>query len=169
MMRGNKPEEVKELHAGDIGALAKLSGATTTDSLSTKTNPILYIRTTISTPYTCKRYKAKNKGDEDKISQALQKLMLEDLTLKAVNDSENGQTLLYGMGDQHLEVAASKLFERYKVEIELKHPKVAFRETIRKKVDVEYKYKKQSGGHGQYGHVKMTFEPSGDLETAVCI
>ena len=164
VMRGNKPEEVKELHAGDIGALAKLSGATTTDSLSTKANPILYIRTTISTPYTCKRYKAKNKGDEDKISQALQKLMLEDLTLKAVNDSENGQTLLYGMGDQHLEVAASKLFERYNVEIELKRPKVAFRETIRKKVDVEYKYKKQSGGHGQYGHVKMTFEPSGDLE-----
>ena len=164
VMRGNKPDEVKELHAGDIGALAKLSGATTTDSLSTKTNPILYIRTTISTPYTCKRYKAKNKGDEDKISQALQKLMLEDLTLKVVNDSENGQTLLYGMGDQHLEVAASKLFERYKVEIELKRPKVAFRETIRKKVDVEYKYKKQSGGHGQYGHVKMTFEPSGDLE-----
>ena len=164
VMRGNKPEEVKELHAGDIGALAKLSGVTTTDSLSTKANPILYIRTTISTPYTCKRYKAKNKGDEDKISQALQKLMLEDLTLKAVNDSENGQTLLYGMGDQHLEVAASKLFERYKVEIELKRPKVAFRETIRKKVDVEYKYKKQSGGHGQYGHVKMTFEPSGDLE-----
>ena len=164
VMRGNKPDEVKELHAGDIGALAKLSGATTTDSLSTKTNPILYIRTTISTPYTCKRYKAKNKGDEDKISQALQKLMLEDLTLKVVNDSENGQTLLYGMGDKHLEVAASKLFERYKVEIELKRPKVAFRETIRKKVDVEYKYKKQSGGHGQYGHVKMTFEPSGDLE-----
>lgn len=91
--------------------------------------------------------------------------MLEDLTLKAVNDSENGQTLLYGMGDQHLEVAASKLFERYKVEIELKRPKVAFRETIRKKVDVEYKYKKQSGGHGQYGHVKMRFEPLGDLET----
>ena len=164
VMRGNKPEEVKELHAGDIGALAKLSGATTTDSLSTKANPILYIRTTISTPYTCKRYKAKNKGDEDKISQALQKLMLEDLTLKAVNDSENGQTLLYGMGDLHLEVTASKLLEKYKVEIELTKPKVAFRETIRKKADVEYKYKKQSGGHGQYGHVKMTFEPSGDLE-----
>ena len=165
VLRGNKPEEVKELHAGDIGALAKLTKAATTDSLSTKSNPILYIRTTISTPYTCKRYKAVNKGDEDKISQALQKLMQEDLTLKAVNDSENGQTLLYGMGDQHLEVAASKLLERYKVEIELKKPKVAFRETIRRKADVEYKYKKQSGGHGQYGHVKMTFEPSGDLET----
>ena len=164
VLRGNKPEEVKELHAGDIGALAKLSKAETTDSLSTKANPVLYIRTSISIPYTYKRYKAVNKGDEDKISQALQKLMQEDLTLKAVNDSENGQTLLYGMGDQHLEVVASKLLERYKVEIELKKPKVAFRETIRKKADVEYKYKKQSGGHGQYGHVKMTFEPSGDLE-----
>ncbi len=166
VIRGNKTEEVKELHAGDIGALAKLSQAATTDSLSTKANPILYIRTSISTPYTYKRYKAKNKGDEDKISQALQKLMAEDLTLKMVNDSENGQTLLYGMGDQHLDVVVSKLAERYKVEIELSRPKVAFRETIRKKADVEYKYKKQSGGHGQYGHVKMTFEPSGDLETA---
>lgn len=164
ILRGNKPEEVKELHAGDIGALAKLSKVTTTDTLSTKANPILYIRTQISTPYTCMRYKAKNKGDEDKISQTLQKLMQEDLTLKSVNDSENGQTLLYGMGAQHLEVAASKLLEKYKVEIELMKPKVAFRETIRKKSDVEYKYKKQSGGHGQYGHVKMTFEPSGDLE-----
>lgn len=165
VLRGNKPEEVTELHAGDIGALAKLSKVTTTDTLSTKANPILYIRTQISTPYTCMRYKAKNKGDEDKISQTLQKLMQEDLTLKNVNDSENGQTLLYGMGDLHLEVTASKLLEKYKVEIELTKPKVAFRETIRKKSDVEYKYKKQSGGHGQYGHVKMTFEPSGDLET----
>ena len=165
VLRGNKPEEVTELHAGDIGALAKLSKVTTTDTLSTKANPILYIRTQISTPHTCMRYKAKNKGDEDKISQTLQKLMQEDLTLKNVNDSENGQTLLYGMGDLHLEVTASKLLEKYKVEIELTKPKVAFRETIRKKADVEYKYKKQSGGHGQYGHVKMTFEPSGDLET----
>ena len=165
VLRGNKPEEVTELHAGDIGALAKLSKVTTTDTLSTKANPVLYIRTQISTPYTCMRYKAKNKGDEDKISQTLQKLMQEDLTLKNVNDSENGQTLLYGMGDLHLEVTASKLLEKYKVEIELTKPKVAFRETIRKKADVEYKYKKQSGGHGLYGHVKMTFEPSGDLET----
>ena len=165
VLRGNKPGEVTELHAGDIGALAKLSKVTTTDTLSTKANPVLYIRTQISTPYTCMRYKAKNKGDEDKISQTLQKLMQEDLTLKNVNDSENGQTLLYGMGDLHLEVTASKLLEKYKVEIELTKPKVAFRETIRKKADVEYKYKKQSGGHGQYGHVKMTFEPSGDLET----
>lgn len=163
VLKGNKAEEVKELHAGDIGALAKLSVTTTTDSLSTKANPVLYIRTVISMPYTAMRYQAKNKGDEDKISQALQKLTMEDLTLKTVNDSENGQTLLYGIGDQHLEVVVSKLLNKYKIEVELSKPKIAFRETIRKKSDVEYKYKKQSGGHGQYGHVKMTFEPYGEL------
>lgn len=165
VMCGNKPAEVPELHAGDIGALAKLSKVGTRDTLSTKAAPVMYGKTQISTPYTYMRYKAKNKGDEDKISQALQKLMQEDLTLKVENDSANGQTLIYGIGDQHLEVVVSKLLERYKVEIELKRPKIAFRETIRKKADVEYKYKKQSGGHGQYGHVKMTFEPSGDLDT----
>ncbi len=163
---GNKPEEVSELHAGDIGALAKLNKVVTTDTLSAKTNPVVYLKTTFSKPYTYMRYKAVKKGDEDKISQALQKLMQEDVTLKAVNDSENRQTLLYGMGDQHLEIVVSKLKEKYKVDIELSKPKVAFRETIRKKADVEYKYKKQSGGHGQYGHVKMTFEPSGNLEEA---
>ena len=88
----------------------------------------------------------------------------EDLTMKIVNDAENRQTLLYGMGDQHLEIIQSKLLAKYKVEIVLEKPQVAFRETIRKKSDVEAKYKKQSGGHGQYGHVKMRFEPSGDLE-----
>ena len=165
VLKGNKVEEVAELHAGDIGALAKLQKTLTTDSLSTKNKPIAYIRANISKPYVSMRYKAKNKGDEDKISQALQKMLMEDLTLQHVNDSENGQTLLYGMGDQHLEVVVSTLQEKYKVEIELMRPKVAFRETLRKKADVEYKYKKQSGGHGQYGHVKMTFEPSGDLDT----
>ncbi len=166
VMRGNKPEEVAELHAGDIGALAKLTKVSTRDTLSTKAVPVVYGKTQISTPYTYMRYKAKNKGDEDKISQALQKLMQEDLTLRTENDSANGQTLIYGIGDQHLEVVVSKLLERYKVDIELSRPKIAFRETIRKKSDVEYKYKKQSGGHGQYGHVKMRFSPSEDLETA---
>ena len=165
VLRGNKPEEVKELHAGDIGAIAKLTAARTGDTLATKATPVRYGKTEISTPYTYKRYTAKNKGDEDKISQALTKMMHEDLTLKSVNDSENHQTLLYGMGDQQLDVVVSKLLDKYKVEIELSKPRVAFRETIRKKADVEYKYKKQSGGHGQYGHVKMTFEPSGDLDT----
>ncbi|MBM6825719.1 elongation factor G [Mordavella massiliensis] len=164
-MIGNKPVEVSELFAGDIGAIGKLANTKTGDTLSTKTTPILYGKTEYSKPYTYMRYVTKNKGDEDKVSQALQRMMAEDVTLKAVNDSENRQSLIYGMGDQHLEVAVSKLAERYKCEVTLETPKVAFRETIKKKSDVDTKYKKQSGGHGQYGHVKMTFEPSGDLES----
>ena len=163
-MVGNKPVEVSELFAGDIGAIAK-SDAKTGDTLSSKATPLLFGKTEFSKPYTYMKYVVKNKGDEDKVSQALQKMMTEDVTLKMVNDSENRQTLIYGMGDQHLEIIASKLAARYKCEIILETPKVAFRETIRKNSDVDTKYKKQSGGHGQYGHVKMRFESSGDLET----
>lgn len=164
ILQGSRPIEIKELHAGDIGAIAKLTGARTGDTLSTKAAPVRYGKTEISVPYTYMRYKAKNKADIDKVSQTLQKMTHEDQTLKVVNDSENRQTLIYGMGDLHLEVVASKLINEYKVEIELARPKVAFRETIRKTSDVEYKYKKQTGGHGQYGHVKMRFGPSGNLE-----
>lgn len=166
VMQGGKAIEVKELHAGDIGALAKLTAARTGNSLSTKATTIKFGKWEMPKPYTYMRYKPKNKGDVDKISQALQKISHEDLTMQYVNDSENRQMLLYGMGDLHLEVIASKLRNEYKVEIELSRPKVAFRETIKRKSDVEYKYKKQSGGHGQYGHVKMKFEPSGNLEEA---
>ena len=166
VLQGNKPQEVTELHAGDIGALAKLSGARTGDSLATKTTPIKYGKFEISTPYTYKRYKPKNKGDVDKISQALQKITHEDLTVKVVNDSDNRQLLLYGMGDQHLDIIVSRLMNEYKVEVELDRPKIAYKETIKKTSDVEYKYKKQSGGHGQYGHVKMRFSPAADDSVA---
>ena len=166
VMQGNKATEVPELHAGYIGALAKLSDARTGNTLATKATPVKYGKLDVSTPYTYMRYKPKNKGDVDKISQALQKMTQEDLTLKMVNDSENRQTLLYGMGDQHLDVVVSRLLNEYKVDVELARPKVAYRETIRKQSDVEYKYKKQSGGHGQYGHVKMRFSPSENLEQA---
>ena len=163
-MQANKPIEVSELHAGDIGAMAKLSVTQTGDTLSTKATPIVYAKTEMSVPYTYMRYTAKNKGDEDKISQALSKIAQEDLTMRNVVDSESHQSLIYGIGDQQIDVIVSKLATRYKAEIELSRPKVAFRETIRKNSDVDEKYKKQSGGHGQYGHVKMRFEPSGDLE-----
>ena len=162
---GNKVEEVKELHAGDIGALAKLSVSLTTDSLSTKKNPVTFIRAAISKPYVYRQYRAKNKGDEDKMSQALSKMLMEDLTLQTVNDSANGQALIYGISGQHLEVTQNILQEKFKVDIELDRPRIAFKETITKKVDTEYKYKKQSGGHGQYGHVKIIMEPSGDMDT----
>lgn len=164
VLQGSKPIEVPELHAGDIGAIAKLTAARTGNTLSTKANIIEYGKFEISKPYTSLRYKVPNKGDIDKVAQALQKLSHEDQTLKVVNDTENRQSLLYGIGEQQLEIIQSRLLNEYKCQIELSKPKVAFRETIKKKADVEYKYKKQSGGHGQYGHVKMTFEPSGDLE-----
>ncbi len=166
VLQGNKPIEVKELHAGDLGALAKLTAARTGNSLSTKATTIKFGKAEISTPYTYLRYKPKNKADIDKISQALQKMTHEDLTLKVVNDAENRQTLLYGMGEQHLDIVVSRLLNEYKVEVELTRPKIAYKETIKKTSDVEYKYKKQSGGHGQYGHVKMRFSGSGDLEAA---
>ena len=161
---GSKPEEVAELHAGDIGAIGKLD-VMTGDTLSTKAAPVKYELPAFSVPYTYKRYAAKNKNDEDKVASALAKIAQEDPTMKVVNDAENRQTLLYGMGDQHIDIIVSKLLSKYKVDVELSQPKVAFRETIRKNADVDSKYKKQSGGHGQYGHVKMKFEPSGDLET----
>ena len=160
---GSTPIQVIELHAGDIGAIGKLDAATG-DTLSTKANPIAYGKIEVSTPYTYKRYRAKLKGEEDKVAQALAKMAQEDLTIKVVNDGENRQTLLYGMGDQHLDIIASQLLTKYKVDMTLEKPKVAFRETIRKSSDVDSKYKKQSGGHGQYGHVKMRFSPLGDLE-----
>lgn len=165
IMRGKEVIEVPELKAGDIGAIAKLSNTATGDTLSLKSDPLVIDRMEVSAPYTYKRYTAKNKGDEDKVSQALAKMMEEDLTLRAYNDTENHQSLLYGIGDQHLDVAVSKLFAKYKVEITLSKPRIPYRETIRKKVSVREKYKKQSGGHGQYGDVAMEFEPSGDLET----
>ncbi len=165
IFEGSKPIEVSELMAGDIGAIGKIDAATG-DTLSTKAAPIRYGKIEFSTPYTYKRYISKNKGDDDKVASALSKLAQEDLTMKVVNDAENRQALIYGMGDQHIDVIVSKLLGKYKVEVELEKPRVAFRETIRKTADIDSKYKKQSGGHGQYGHVKMKFEPSGDLETA---
>lgn len=161
---GNKATEVPELHAGDIGALSKLTNLATTDSLSTKSNPILYIRTPLSEPYTAKRYKTLEKKDEDKVAQGLARLCMEDLTIKLVNDSANHQSLIYGIGDRHIDMLVAKLNERYKVNIELCKPKIPFKETIMGSSDVEYKYKKQTGGHGQYGHVKMRFSPDEDPE-----
>ena len=162
---GSKAIEVPELMAGDIGAIAKLNSVRTGDTLATKAAPVMFSPIAISKPYTCKAYKAKNKGDIDKIAQGLAKMAQEDQTLKIVNDTANRQSLIYGIGDQQLDIVASKLLDRYKVGIDLEKPRVAFRETIRKNSDVDSKYKKQSGGHGQYGHVKMRFEPSGDMET----
>ncbi len=163
VLRGKEQIEVKELHAGDIGAIGKLDIATG-DSIATKAVPVVYDKPTFSVPYTYMRYVTKNKGDDDKIASALSKIVDEDPTIKLVNDSANRQSLIYGIGDQQLEVVVSKLANRYKVDIELLKPRIPYKETIKKKVSVQNKYKKQTGGHGQYGDVHITFEPSDDLE-----
>lgn len=166
VLRGKEQIEVSCLYPGDIGAIGKLSDTVTGDTLSQKSNQIIFPVHQMPTPYTYQRFKTRNKGDDDKVSQALAKLMDEDLTLKLVNDKENRQTLLYGIGDQQLEITVNKLLNKYKVEIDIMKPKVPYRETLRKKVRVQGKYKKQSGGHGQYGDVHIEFESSGNMEEA---
>ncbi len=163
VMKGSKAEEVEELHAGDVGALSKVSGLQTSTTLSTKATPVLYPATAISTPYCAMRYFAADAKEDDKLTQSLLKLEEEDRTLRVENDSENRQTLVYGISEQHLQAVADRLRAKYNVEMQLEAPKVAYRETIRGSADVEYKHKKQSGGHGQYGHVKIKVSPSGDL------
>lgn len=163
VMKGSKAEEVEELHAGDVGALSKVSGLQTSTTLSTKATPVLYPATAISTPYCAMRYFAADAKEDDKLTQSLLKLAEEDRTLRVENDSENRQTLVYGISEQHLQAVADRLRAKYNVEMQLEAPKVAYRETIRGSADVEYKHKKQSGGHGQYGHVKIKVSPSGDL------
>ena len=165
LLTGNKAAEIAEVKAGDIAAMAKLSVTQTGDSIASKTAPIVFPKVEYSKPYTYMAYHSANKGEEDKIATGLARLMDEDVTLKTVVDAENKQSLIYGIGDQQLEVVKSKLLNRYKAAIELEKPKFAFRETIRKKVEAPGRYKKQSGGHGQFGDVKMSFEPSGDQET----
>ncbi|NWO21608.1 elongation factor G [Oribacterium sp. oral taxon 102] len=165
LLRGGDSIEVPELRAGDIGAVAKLAVTETGDSIAVRTAPVLYHGPQLSTPYTYMAYRAENKADEDKLSTALQRMMEEDKTLKTVADPENRQSLLYAIGEQQLEVTASMLKERYNVSIVLSKPKFAYRETLKKTVKVQGRYKKQSGGHGQYGDVIMEFAPSGDNET----
>ena len=164
LLRGKEQIEVSELHAGDIGAVSKLTVTGTGDTIALRNAPVEYEKPAISKPYTYMAFNPKNKGDDDKVSSAMQKMLEEDLTLKMVNDVENRQSLLYAIGDQQLDVVKPKLETRYKDGIELSKPRLADRETIREKVKGQGKHKKQSGGHGQYGDVIMEFEPSGDLE-----
>ena len=166
VMQGNKPIEVPELYAGDLGALAKLNDAKTGDTYSEKGTPVVYPLPEYSKPYTYMRYIVPNKGEDDKVASALTRMVAEDVTLKVVADSANSQQLIYGIGDQQLDVLVSKLQSRYKVDIQLEAPRIAFKETILKNSDVDSKYKKQTGGHGQYGHVKMRFAPSNDMDSA---
>ena len=157
-LRGKKQEEMIEAYAGDIIAVTKLN-ANTGDTLCAPTAPVSYDR--LDFPKACyfKGIAAKDKGAESKISAAIRRLLEEDPTLSYQHNHETHQRNIGGLGEQHIDVAVQKLKNKFGVDVDLSDPIIAYRETIRKKVSVEGKHKKQSGGHGQYGHVKMEFEP----------
>ncbi len=162
VMRGKEQIEVSEIHSGDIGATAKLSNTGTGDTLAVKGLDIRYAPGTFDEPLLCMAVSPLNKGEEDKVAQGLNRIMEEDPTIKVMVDAEMSQQLVYGIGDQHLDVVSSKLLNKFKTSIVLSKPKVSYRETIRGTVTVQGKHKKQSGGHGQYGDVHIRFEPSGE-------
>lgn len=159
IMRGKKQTETDELACGDIAMTAKLINTNTNDTLTNGADSIRYLPTVFPKPYMCKGIQPLAKGDEDKISQGISKLLEEDLTLRYENNAETRQMLLYGLGDMQLDVVVAKLKSRFGTSVQLTEPKLAYRETIKKTVKVEGKHKKQSGGHGQYGHVKIEFSP----------
>ncbi len=156
---GKKQTEVNSLCCGDIGVTAKLNDTNTNDTLSTS-GKIRYAHVISPVPYMAKGIVPVAKGDEDKISQGIAKLLEEDLTLRFENNAETKQMLIYGLGDMHLDVTVARLKARYGISVALEKQRIAYREAIKKKVSVEGKHKKQSGGHGQYGHVKIEFSPS---------
>ena len=157
MIRGKKQEEVQELTAGDIGVLTKLD-TKTGDSLCDEKRPCRFESYQVPRPcYTMAI--VTQKGEESKVASGLHRLLEEDLTLAFEVNNETHQQLLTGLGEQHLDVAVAKLKSKFGVNITLEAPIIAYRETIRKKVKVEGKHKKQTGGHGQFGHVWIEFEP----------
>jgi elongation factor G len=157
-IKGKTQIEVEALACGDIGMVSKLNSAATGDTLSWN-GEITYAPTEYPLPFYVKAIRPLSKGDEDKIASGVAKLLEEDPTLRYEVHKETKQMLLSGMGGTHLELALSKMKSRYGVEIALDDKKIAYRETIRKSCKIEGKHKKQSGGHGQYGHVKIEFSP----------
>ncbi|MBE7048138.1 MAG: elongation factor G [Ruminococcaceae bacterium] len=163
-MRGKKQIETDSLQAGDIGAVPKLTVTSTGDSLCDKATSVLFETITFPAPVTSMAIMPKAKGDEEKISAGLHKMMEEDKTIRLENNAETHQQVVSGIGEQHIEVIVSKLKTKYGVDVDLAEPKVPYRETIRKTVKAEGKHKKQSGGHGQYGHVWIEFAPTDSEE-----
>ncbi len=158
VVKGKKQTEVEELACGDIGMVAKLSETNTNDTL-TWNKKLAYAGIKYPTPYLVKVMIPVSKGDEGKISQSIAKMAEEDYTIRFENDAETKQLLIYGLGDMHLAVLMARLKSRFGLNVRFDTPKLAYREKITKSVDVEGKHKKQNGGSGQYGHVKMRFAP----------
>ena len=159
VMQGKTATAVAELHAGDIGAVAKLKETLTGDTLGEKAGTIFYPPARVAEPSITFAIEPKTRADEDKIGQAIHKILEEDLALRFSRDPQTKEFLLAGAGQQHIEVVVAKLRKRYHVELTLRPPKVPYRETIRAKADAEGKHKKQTGGHGQFGVCRVRMEP----------
>ena len=167
LLKGKKQEPVSELGAGDIGAVNKLAATNTGDTLCDEGTKIRFDPIHFPRPVLSMAIYAEKKGEEDKIFQGLNRLAEEDYSFAVSKNPETGEMLIGGQGDTHLDVINKKLKAKFNVSALLKTPKIAYRETIRKTVEAEGKHKKQSGGHGQYGHCKVRFEPfDGDFEFA---
>lgn len=163
-LMGKQQIPTNEIVAGDIGAVSKLQFTSTGDTLSAVENPIVFNGIKFPEATMSMAVLPKSKNDEDKISTGLNKLLDEDPTFKLSRDVENAETIISGLGETHLDVIACKLKAKFGAEVILQKPKVPYRETIKKVSDVQGKHKKQSGGHGQYGDVKIKFEPRNDGE-----
>ncbi len=159
LMRGKKQEDAAYIGAGDIGAVLKLQGVSTGDTLSSPVRRVTLDGITYTAPTLSLAVLPKNKGEEDKVAQGILRLTEEDPSIRFTTNPETHQMVLSGMGEQHLDVIVSKLKSKFGVDVTLEQPRVPYRETIRKKVQVQGRYKKQTGGHGQYGDVWVEFEP----------
>lgn len=158
-VKGAKQEDAQSVPAGDIGIVTKLAGVKTGDTLCAPSRKLTLEKVEFPEPCLSMAVKVRKKGEEDKVAAGLARLMEEDPTISFVINKETREQVLSGLGEQHLDVIVSKLKSKFGVEVDLKVPKVAYRETIRKKVEVQGRHKKQSGGHGQFGDVFIRFEP----------
>ena len=158
-MHSNKREEIKELYAGEIGAIVGLKDTLTGDTLASEKDKVILEKMDFPDPVISVAVEPKTKADQEKMGIALNKLAQEDPSFRVSTDEESGQTIISGMGELHLEIIVDRMLREFKVDAEVGKPQVAYRETIRQTVEQEYKYAKQSGGRGQYGHVFLRLEP----------
>ncbi|MGH9525095.1 MAG: elongation factor G [Terriglobales bacterium] len=158
-MHANKREEIQEVWAGDIAACVGLKNVTTGDTVCEEKHPVMLESIQFPTPVIAVAVEPKTKGDQEKMSVALNKLAQEDPTFRVNSDPETGQTIISGMGELHLEIIVDRMMREFGVQANVGKPQVAYRETIRRKAEAEGKYIRQTGGRGQYGHVKLTIEP----------
>jgi elongation factor G len=159
-MHANKREEISEIYAGDICACVGLKNITTGDTICSEKSPILLESIEFAQPVISVAVEPKTKGDQEKMGMALGRLAQEDPTFKVHTDPDSGQTIISGMGELHLEIIVDRMMREYKVEANVGKPQVAYRETIRKHAEAEGKYIRQTGGRGQYGHVKLYVDPN---------